>query len=58
MYNTLFLFQLDEERLKALPRMKHGRSHHGFVTFRASLWAIGGSNGKETLNAVESYDPI
>lgn len=33
------------------------RSHHGFVSYRGSIWAVGGTDGKKALDSVESLDP-
>lgn len=57
-YNDAYMLTLYDDKLTNLPSMGESRSHHGFVTFRGCLWAIGGSNGVRSLDSVESFDPI
>ncbi len=56
-YNTAFMLTLHNDKLETLQSMGDSRSHHGFVTFEGTLWAIGGSNGIHSLDTVESFDP-
>ena len=57
-YNSTYMLTLHDDKIQTLPSMGSARSHHGFVAFKGSLWAIGGSDGTQALDTVESFDPM
>ena len=57
-YNSAYMLTLYDDQIHTLPPMGSPRSHHGFVTYRGALWAIGGTDGVSSLDTVESFDPI
>ena len=44
----------DTLKYKALPPMLSARSNHGMVAYRDRIWVIGGTNGVNPINEVES----
>ena len=44
----------DNLTYEALPPMLSARSNHGMVAYRDKLWVIGGTNGQEPIEEVES----